>query len=206
MADVEARLEEAALIARCQRGDAAAFDALVRTHAHRVFNLAYRMLGSQQDAEDAAQEAFLRALSAIRRFRRGAAFSTWLHRITFNICLDELKHRRNRPQPFTSLFTGQGEAHANPCPGFPELASAGQDPEEIVVRRAAQKEVQQALAALPADHRALVVMCDVEGFSYQEAAAALNTRVGTVKSRLHRARQRLRQLLAPQRVIPKDPP
>ncbi len=197
MVDAEARLEEAALIARCQQGDARAFDTLVNLHAPRVFNLAYRILGSRTDAEDAAQEAFLRAFSALGRFRQGAAFSTWLHRITLNICLDELKRRRARPQPITSL----PPPGADDDPNLEELASVGsaqEDPQEILQRRAAQAEVEQALASLPPDQKALVVMCDVEGFSYEEAAAALNTGLGTVKSRLHRARRRLRQLLAPQ--------
>jgi RNA polymerase sigma-70 factor (ECF subfamily) len=196
MADVEARLDEAALIDRCRKGDSAAFDCLVSAHAPRVFNLAYRMLGSRQDAEDAAQEAFLRAYSSLGKFRQGAKFSTWLHRITVNVCLDELKRRGSRPQPFSSL---QDEQRGNPAEPTEILcpAGSGQDPAEIAVRRAEQEEIEQALFSLPAHQRAVVVMCDIEGLTYEEAAEALNTGVGTVKSRLHRARERLRQLLAP---------
>ncbi|NIM04566.1 MAG: sigma-70 family RNA polymerase sigma factor [Armatimonadetes bacterium] len=196
MADVEARLDEAALIIRCCEGDAGAFDLLVGAHASRVFNLAYRMLGSQQDAEDAAQEAFLRAFSALKKFRQGAKFSTWIHRITVNVCLDELKRRRSRPQPLTSLY---GEREGNPS-NPAELSAANPaatDPAEIVTRQAEQQEVQRALASLPPHQRAVVAMCDIEGLTYEEAAAALNVGVGTIKSRLHRAREKLRQLLVP---------
>ena len=194
MADAEARLDEAALIARCQGGDAAAFDLLVNLHASRVYNLAYRMLGCQQDAEDAAQEAFLRAFTAMRKFRHGASFSTWIYRITVNVCLDEIKRRRGRPQPVSTLYPESADARSDLTE---QLSAGGEDPAEIAEQRARRREVEQALAALPAHQRAVAVMCDVEGLTYEEAAAALNTGVGTVKSRLHRARQRLRQLLAP---------
>jgi len=196
MADIEARLDEAALIARGQRGDLAAFDRLVNLHAARVFNLAYRMLGSRQDAEDAAQEAFLRAFSGLPKFRRGAAFSTWIHRITVNICLDELKRRRNRPQPISSLYGARDGDAPDPMDCLSAQKNS-EDPAEIVARRAEHEEVEKALASLPAQQRAVAVMCDMEGLTYEEAAAALNTGIGTIKSRLHRARQRLRQLLAP---------
>jgi len=199
MAEVEARLEETTLIGRCQQGDLAAFDELVSIHASRVFNLAYRMLGSQQDAEDAAQEAFLRAFSALRQFRRGATFSTWLYRITVNTCLDELKRRKRRPQPFTSVYGEFEEESENQQAAASPTPFDQQDPEELLTRRLEQEQVQRALAILPTNHRAVVVMCDIEGLSYEEAAAALKTGLGTVKSRLHRARQRLKELLTRER-------
>jgi RNA polymerase sigma-70 factor, ECF subfamily len=197
MADVKARLQEADLISRCQRGDLAAFDRLVNLHADRVFNLTYRMLACRADAEDAAQEAFLRAYTGLRRFRRGAAFSTWLYRIAINVCLDELKRRHNRPQPFTALQHEDDIAGA----GLEELAAttAADDPVEIVSAHAEKAAVEQALADLPDDQRAVVVMCDLEELTYEEAAVALSTNVGTIKSRLHRARHRLRELLSPNR-------
>ena len=197
MADVRVESQEAELILRCQQGDVTAFDLLIAAHASRVYNVAYRMLGCQQDAEDAAQEAFLRAFGSIGKFRRGSTFATWLYRITTNVCLDELKRRPNRPQAFAGLV-GDADATGD----FEDLLlsdASRQDPAQLIEQHACQQEVEQALATLPDHQRAVVVMCDVEGLSYEETATVLATEVGTVKSRLHRARQRLRQLLAPGR-------
>lgn len=200
MLEAEVKLEEATLITRCQQGDAGAFDRLIAAHSGRVYNLAYRMLGSAPDAEDAAQEAFVRAFSSIKRFRGNASFATWLHRITVNVCLDELKRRRGRPQPLTS-FINQNDDPAQEKEDYLLGNSSAADPQVVFEQRLKQKEVQTALNALPELHRAVVVLCDMEGCSYEEAAAALNTNTGTIKSRLHRARQSLRQILAPSKEL-----
>jgi RNA polymerase sigma-70 factor (ECF subfamily) len=158
------------------------------------------MLGSAPDAEDAAQEAFVRAFSSIKRFQGKASFATWLHRIAVNVCLDELKRRRGRPQPLSSLISQNDDA-GQEREDFLLGDSSASDPQVVLEQRIKQKEVQAALNALPELHRAVVVLCDMEGCSYEEAAAALNTNTGTIKSRLHRARQTLRQILAPSREL-----
>jgi RNA polymerase sigma-70 factor, ECF subfamily len=201
MVEIEATREEADLIRRCQQGEAAAFDRLIAIHANRVYNLAYRLLGSAADAEDASQEAFLRAYASLRRFRGSATFSTWLHRIVLNVCLDELKRRRRRPLPFSSLLSGEKEeARSEPETCLPSEDPAS-DPQAQLERNCQKTRVQAALNSLPEYFRMAVVLCDMEGYSYEEAAGILNTNVGTVKSRLHRARQRLQQILAPPKEL-----
>jgi len=161
MLDGEAKREEATLITRCQQGDAGAFDRLIAAHAGRMYNLCFRMLGSAPDAEDAAQEAFVRAFSSIKRFQGKASFATWLHRIAVNVCLDELKRRRGRPQPLSGLMQDDDPAQekADYFLGNPPAS----DPQVVFEQRLKQKEVQAALNALPANHRAVVVLCDMEG-------------------------------------------
>jgi len=201
MAEVDIRRSEVDLIVRSQHGDLSAFDSLVNIHASRVFNIAYRMLGSRQDAEDAAQDAFLKAFSAIKKFRKGSTFSTWLYRITTNVCLDELKRRPRRPRPISSLTNSEKGEDSEDFIDKITAPAQGQDPSDIVVERAAQQKVEAALANLPDQQRAVIVMCDIEELSYEEAAKALDVSVGTIKSRLHRARQRLKQLLDPKREL-----
>jgi len=204
MVEIEVNQEEAALIRRCQQGDSAAFDLLIAAHANRVYNLSYRLLGSAADAEDASQEAFVRAFSSLRRFRGQAAFSTWLHRIALNVCRDELKRRRRRPLPFASL---QGENDDSPSEPEDFLlgGDAAADPQALLEKNLRKEQVQAALNALPEYYRLAVVLCDMEGRTYEEAAEILNTNVGTVKSRLHRARQSLQQILAPVKELSSPP-
>jgi len=181
--------QEAALIERCQRGDVGAFDALVARYSSWVYHLAYRMTGDPDDAEDVAQEAFVRVFKAIRRYRRGAAFSTWLYRVVMNACLDELKRRQRRPVPLSAVV----EPDAPP----PEQADPSADPLAIAQQRERQAAIRRAIASLPAHHRAVLVLCDLQGMSYEEAAQVIGARVGTVKSRLNRARLALKDRLEP---------
>ncbi|HEY6102841.1 MAG TPA: sigma-70 family RNA polymerase sigma factor [bacterium] len=171
-------MDEAALLASSRRGDLSAYDRLVAAYQDRVYQTAYRITGHREDAWDAVQEAFLRAFRALRSFRGDAAFSTWMTRIAVNAALDVV---RRRPP------------HA---PVIPEGAAAGTDPSDEVLRRDQQRRVQQAIAALPADHRAVVVLRDVQDLSYEEIARTLRLPVGTVRSRLSRARETLRVALA----------
>jgi RNA polymerase sigma-70 factor, ECF subfamily len=197
MTGVEARIDETALIARCQKGDLTAFDTLINANASRIYSLTYRMLGTEYDAEDAAQEAFLRAFSALSKFRRGATFSTWLYRIAVNVCLDEIRHRRGRPQTFSSLLTPDDATGADPSEESLLSIPADDEPSQIIDRQAQKQDIEKALAALPDQQRIVVILCDIDDLSYEEAAEALKMNVGTVKSRLHRARLRLRELLSP---------
>ena len=116
--------DEAALIQRCQAGDVAAFDALVARYSSWVYNLAYRVTGHPDDAEDVAQEAFVRVFKSIRRYRRGAAFSTWLYRVVTNVCLDEVRRRGRRPVPLSSA--------ARPDAEPPDFADPADSPEAVL--------------------------------------------------------------------------
>jgi len=185
----DALAAENVLIERCQRGDTLAFDRLVERHGQWVYNLAYRMIGDRDEACDIAQEALVRAFAAIKRFRRGSSFSTWLYRVTTNVCLDEIKRRQRRPPPASSLITDEAiPADApDPAPGV----------EERVQRRERHEVVHRAIASLPVHHRLPLVLYELQGCSYEEIATITGANVGTVKSRLNRARLALKEALQP---------
>ena len=163
------------LIERLRAGEPRAFEALVRAYQHRVFGVALRMLGRRADAEDVAQEVFLRVHRAIGEFRGEARLSTWLYGIASNLCLNRLAsadHRRMRPDEDAVMLA--------PSPAADAAAVAERSEVEAALR--------QAIAELPDERRIVVVLRDVEGLSYDEIAQALGLEPGTVRSRLHRAR------------------
>lgn len=180
--------EELALVERCQSGDAAAFDSLVAKYASQVYNLAYRMIGDPDDAEDISQEVFLRVHRAIKGFRGSSSFTTWVYRVATNVCLDELKRRKRRPT--VTEWSEQEEASVEPSP------AAAANPEAATLRRERQELVQRAIRSLPEAQRVVVVLYDLQGLSYDEIAEALGASLGTVKSRLNRARVALKSKLA----------
>jgi len=187
---------EMALIRRIQQGDAVAFDRLVELHGPRVYNLAYRMLGNAEDAQDVSQEAFLRIYDALPRFRGEASFTTWMYRIVTNVCNDELSRRRRRPPTITELETEDGNGAAPD-----ELLTTGETAEDSVLRRERHQALHQAITALPPPFRAVLVLYDLQGFSYDEIAEMLRVNIGTVKSRLNRARNTLREKIRGEREL-----
>ena len=187
---------ELALIRRVRQGDAEAFDRLVELFAGQVYNLAFRMIGNAEDAQDIAQEAFIRAYDALPRFRGEAAFSTWLYRIVVNVCRDEMSRRRRRPPTLTELESENAEVSP-----LSETLSTGESAEDELVRRERHHALGAAIAALPTPFRVVLVLYDVQGFSYQEIAEMLRANIGTVKSRLNRARNLLREKLRGEREL-----
>jgi RNA polymerase sigma-70 factor (ECF subfamily) len=165
---------------RARDGDHEAFTAVVRLYDRRLRGLAYRVLGDPDGMDDALQEAYVRAFRALPRFRGDARIGTWLFRITYNACLDELARKRK-------------VTHV-PLDELVEQASAGPEPGEAYGARA---ELASAFAALSEDERAVAFLVDVEGFDYSGAAQILGVPVGTVASRLNRARRALRSALRP---------
>jgi RNA polymerase sigma factor (sigma-70 family) len=159
------------------------WDEVVRQHADRVYRLAYRLSGNRADAEDLTQETFVRVFRSLAGYSPGT-FEGWLHRITTNLFLD-LVRRRQRIR-FDALPEDAGD----------RLASREAGPEQTYEQMNLDPEVQQALDALPADFRVAVVLCDLEQLSYEEIAATLGIKVGTVRSRIHRGRVLLREALA----------
>jgi len=175
------------LVERWQSGDESAFQDLIRRHERRVFRLLYRMMGSKEEAEDVAQEAFLSLHRHGHRFRREARFSTFVYRVAANAALNRrrtLGRNRNR---VSELKVSQ-EA------GF-DLPPAPRDPEDAAVGSEVRERVQEALLELPEDLRVAVLLYDIEGQSYQDVARVLEIPEGTVKSRIHRARSALRDQL-----------
>lgn len=182
----EAEAQERELVERSRGGDLAAFNRLVQIHQRAVYNLCLRLLGSHTAAEDAAQEAFIAAFRHIKGFR-GGSFPAWLFRIAANASYDELRRRRRRP------VTLEQEAAQNLPAEAPTHAFAS--PEAYVQQREQAQLLQQGLASLPQDQRLAVILCDVQGLSYEEIAAATGASLGTVKSRISRGREKLRHFL-----------
>jgi RNA polymerase sigma-70 factor (ECF subfamily) len=166
-------------------GDKAAmpsWDELVRQHADRVYRLAYRLSGNQHDAEDLTQETFIRVFRSVQNYQPGT-FEGWLHRITTNLFLDMVRRR------------GRIRMEALP-EDYDRVPADDPNPEQIFHDSRLGPDLQAALDSLPPEFRAAVVLCDIEGLSYEEIGATLGVKLGTVRSRIHRGRQALREYLA----------
>jgi RNA polymerase sigma-70 factor (ECF subfamily) len=192
--------EEARYIDAARRGDLAAFNWLVLRYQARVYNLCYRMLSDPDAAADATQETFISAYRAIGRFK-GGLFRSWVLRIASNACLDVLRSRKRHPtQSLDNAPPGQDGEEAEPLQ-IADLDHAV-DPESSALSREVAQAIQVALATLPDEQRMAVVLVDVHGLSYEEAAEITASNLGTVKSRINRARARLRDTLREMGVVP----
>ncbi len=188
-------MDEPAQILAAQRGDVNAFNQLVRAYQTLLYRTAYRVLGDQPAAEDATQDAFVSAFKHIRAFR-GGSFKAWLLRIVTNACYDQLRARQRKPTASLDALLID--------PDNPAFDRAAPDsPHEAAERAELGATIQRGLATLPPDQRATLILVDIEGFDYEETAQATGTNVGTVKSRLSRARAHLRDfLLAQEELLP----
>ena len=177
--------QEKACIRRVLSGDANAFEALVREHEKYVYNLALRALGNAQDAEDVTQEAFLKAYRSLASFRGESKFSVWLYRIVSNLCLDLLRARKRRAAQSLTVENEDGEDEELPVP------DDRFSPEHLLDRKLTREAVQHALEHLSDEARQILLLREIRGLSYEEIAATLSLDIGTVKSRIFRARKRL---------------
>jgi len=176
------------LVDRVLAGDREAFTAIVERHQRRIFNFMYRMVGDRPTAEDLTQEVFLKAYEALPRFRKAAALSTWLYRIAHNHCLNVLGERGRE----VVMTPANGTPDANP---IALAADPGASAEQVLEQRELRAIVQEKLNELTPEHRAILVLRDIQGLSYDEIATALHLEGGTVRSRLHRARMELKEKL-----------
>lgn len=181
-------MDEQRLIAAAQQGNLDAFNELVLAYQDRVYNLAYRILGDPAAAEDVTQEAFIAAYRTLNTFR-GGSFLSWLLRTAANRCYDELRRQKRRPTVSWEAF-GELDEEANPF-----LVNGGPTPEEAAQQAELSDFLQAAIQTLPPDQRVVLVLSDVEGMDYEQIARTMGVPLGTVKSRLARARARLRALL-----------
>jgi RNA polymerase sigma-70 factor (ECF subfamily) len=185
-------MDEAELLRLAQRGDLEAFNRVVLDHQTRAFNVALRVLGDGEAAADATQEAFLSAYRNLRSYR-GGSFRAWLLRIVTNACYDELRRRKRRPAMSLEDLGPETED------GEPEveawLASTADGPERLSERTELVYAIQDCLDRLPDEFRIVAVLADVQGYNYDEVSSAIGKPLGTVKSRLARARARLRDCL-----------
>lgn len=188
-------MDEPVLIRAAQGGDVAAFNQLVRAYQAQVYRTAYRVLGDVAAAEDATQDAFIAAYKHIRNFR-GGSFKAWLLRIVTNACYDQLRVKRRRPTASLDALLLDPD---QPALGLARAASASV--QEVAERHELGALIQRGLEMLPHEQRLTLVLIDIEGLSYEEAADALATNLGTIKSRLSRARAALRDFLVQQEEL-----
>jgi RNA polymerase sigma-70 factor, ECF subfamily len=184
--------DEATLLARMQAGDEDAFEACVRNYSGRLLLVARRILTNEEDARDAVQDAFLSAFKGIARFEGRSRIGTWLHRIVVNAALSRRRSRQRRPElSIEDLLPHFGEGEHQIDPPTPWKATT------ILQQQELRELVQGCISRLPETYRIVLLLRDIEGLSTEETAQMLETTIGVVKTRLHRARQALRSLLDP---------
>ena len=183
-------MDEPALIRSAQKGDLEAFNRLVLAYQDRLYNTAYRILGDPALAEDATQEAFISAFRKLKSYH-GGSFKAWLFRIVTNSCYDELRRQKRRPTTPLEPIAENDEEIESPR----WIADTSDSPEKRLETLELDQAIQNCIEALPPDFRAVVVLADVQGLNYKEVAKAVKRPLGTIKSRLARARLRLQECL-----------
>ena len=186
-------LDDAALVERCRAGDVAAFEPLVEKYRQRVWRLAYNVLRDREEAWDVAQEAFIKAYQALPSFRGQSAFYTWLYRIAMNVAADRGRARGAQGRAFGTERVPEADWERV----LPDQHPADESPDAAAVRTEERANILKALDTLSEDHRRIIMLGDLEGLSYREIAETLDIPMGTVMSRLHHARKRLRDALGP---------
>ena len=182
-------MQDELLIRRAQRGDADAFEQLLLEHQKNVYNLCYRMAGNPDDAMDLSQETFLRAWRCLDQYQFASAFSTWLYRLRSDICIDFLRRRRRHQTVPLTFEDADGEEQTYAVPDAQPL------PEEQVELKLTRETLAAAMAQLLPEHRAVLQLRVVNEMSYEQIADVLDIQIGTVKSRLSRARNQLKKIL-----------
>jgi RNA polymerase sigma-70 factor (ECF subfamily) len=176
-----------------ERALAALFEALVHQHRDQIYRVAYRLTGNYDEAQDLVQDALIEAYQAFGRFERGTHFDRWLYRIMANTNIDRVRRRRRLQMESLDAPVEREDGSRVEH----EIADTTQDPVVHLLEGQLEEPLQRALDALPREFRSVVVLCDMEGLSYEEISGALHCPVGTVRSRLHRGRNLLRKMLAP---------
>jgi RNA polymerase sigma-70 factor (ECF subfamily) len=190
------------VLKEAQRGDVAAFNTLVVVYQRQLYNVCYRTLGHSDDAADATQDALLSAFRGLKTFNGPAsALRGWLLRIAVNACYDHLRRRHRRPADSLDAL-GTGDPEHNETSAAERLPDPGETPEQRSLSAETAASIQAAIDCLSPEQRLTVILCDVQGLSYDEAAVAMSVELGTVKSRLSRARAQLRDLLVAKGELP----
>ncbi len=184
MTDTEYRL-----IKKCSKGNIDAFEQLIEKYEKKAYNIALRILKNPDDAMDISQEAFIKVFKSIKTFKQESSFSTWLYRIVTNTCMDFLRKNSNKVYSIDSpIQTDEGDFSR-------EIEDKSNSTEELFERKMTKELVHKSIDKLEHEHRIIVILRDIEGFSYKEIAKILNCTLGTVKSRLSRARDNLRDII-----------
>lgn len=181
--------KEKDLLKKAKNGNIEAFEKLINAHQKSVFNIAYRIIGNYDDANELAQEVFIKIFKSIKNFKEDSSFSTWVYKIATNTCLDELRKRKNKQVVYIdeSIKSEDGDFHR-------EIKSEKYSPSEYLEKKELREFVQQEILSLPEEYRTVIILRDFQGFSYDEISKILNCPEGTVKSRINRARQRLKNI------------
>ncbi len=189
--------EESELVRRCVRGSREAYDVLVKKYYKKIYNLAYRFVGDAEEANDLAQDIFVAAYQNLKKFRGDSKFSTWLFQIASNRGKNRFKYLKRR-----GFFANRGRSDSEDDRESlqRDLPDQSSNPEAMLAGKQVQKIVQDAIDELEPDHKEIVILRDIEGFSYEEIAQILNLPEGTTKSRLHRARMVVKEKL--KKVLP----
>lgn len=183
------RSEEMNIISRVLSGDTNAFEALVIENQRQVYTLALKMTGNEEDAYDISQDAFVKAYRSLPKFRGDSKFSVWLYRLTSNLCLDFLRSRKRRAAVSTSYTNDEDEDREL------EIPDERFSPETVLEKNELRLSVNAAMEALPEDYRQILILREINGLSYDEIAEVLSLELGTVKSRIFRARKKLCSIL-----------
>jgi RNA polymerase sigma-70 factor, ECF subfamily len=189
--------DDAVLVERCRKGDVAAFEPLVEKYRQRVWRLAYNVLRDREEAWDVAQDAFIRAYQALPSFRGQSAFYTWLFRIVMNVASDRARSRAARGRAFGTERVNEEDWDRV----MVDKPTGEQAPDDAAATAQDRQRIMTAMQALSAQHRDIIMLSDIEGLSYKEIADVLEIPMGTVMSRLHNARRRLRTVLGPLLIV-----
>ena len=183
------REEDRALIDRAKQGDEAAYRVLLKKYERAVFNICLRMVRNREEAEDLAQEAFTKVFAMLDRYNPAFAFSNWLFKITSNLCIDSIRKRRIDTLPMDAPVEGEKGTYAR------QYQSPDDDPETLLVTGQRMKLLSDAVDNLPPHYRVMILLRHQENLSYEEIAECLEVPLGTVKARIHRAREMLKNRL-----------
>jgi RNA polymerase sigma-70 factor (ECF subfamily) len=183
--------DENSTLNKAKQGDARAFEELLAAYEKRIYNIAYRMMGNQSDAQDMAQEAIIKAYRNLGTFKGSCMFSSWVYRITVNTCLDEIRKRKKRNVLYLDAVDGEGAAFTDRAPL----------PDQVAESKEKYEAILSAIGALSDDYRTVIVLRDMQGFSYQDISGITGCNIGTVKSRINRARNILKSVLKKDRNI-----
>ena len=190
------REQEAQIVQRVLSGDVNAFETLVLEYEKNVYSITQRMTGNAEDAADMTQETFIKAYNSLQNFRGDSKFSVWLYRIATNVCLDFLRSKSRKPTLSLSVEDDEGEETQM------DIADESQSPETLLERGLTRDAVRRGLNALNEEYRQILLLREIQGLSYEEIASVLTLEVGTVKSRIFRARKKLCAFLIEDGNIP----
>lgn len=193
---IDSEKPENLLVKQASEGNMQAYEELIRAYQKKVYNIAFRMMGNSEDAEDIAQETFIKVYRSLSKFRGDSAFSTWLYRIATNISIDQLRKKKNRMVVYidNNVEGEEGDIQR-------QLKDDSPSPEDIAETKELKNTVQNAINRLSPDHKAVIVLRDIKGLQYDEIARILNCPEGTIKSRINRARLSLHSLLSGNREL-----